>query len=160
MRDYKKWHNTAIINLCDIISKNNLHFLKSRTVTDILNELLCLIDAKEIFDARADILSELKNREALMSTGIGQGVALPHTGVKNIKNIYIKIGVSQSDVDWRSFDKKPVRIVIMILFPTQKREDYLNIIAKLSNTLKEDCMRKAIMECCHEKELIDVFFGK
>ena len=151
----KKKESNKAVRLSDIIKKDNFHFINSTSVSDVISDLLSYINSKKITDDFDNILKKLMRRENLMSTGLGQGVALPHIGLKHMENIFIEIGILKKEVDWNSFDKKPVRLVILILFSKKNRVDYLRIIGKLSGILKDENTRNEILECNNEQALMN-----
>ena len=154
MAKEKKKSNKSV-RLSEIIKKDNFHFINSTTVSDVISDLLGYINSIKTTVDFDSIFEKLMRRENLMSTGLGQGVALPHVGLKHMENIFIETGILKEEADWNSFDKKPVRIVILILFSQKNRVDYLRIIGKLSGILKDKNTRKAILECNNEQDLMD-----
>jgi len=96
-------------------------------------------DRKELFTA-------IMEREKKLSTGIGNGIAVPHAGCKGITDIYGAIGVSKQGIDYGSLDNKPVHIVF--LFATSGKADenhlhILNLIFKLAESEAFALMKNA-----------------
>ncbi len=89
--------------------------LEARDKEGVLKELVDLLD---LSDENKEILLEaLKRREELGSTGIGKGIAIPHSRSTVVDNIYLVIGTSKEGVDFDSVDGKPVHIFFMLVAP-------------------------------------------
>lgn len=92
------------------------------------------------------VLSVLKGREQLGSTGIGGGVAIPHGKLPEMSRMLIVIGRSPSGIPFDAMDNSPVHIIFLLLAPNNFATSYLKILAKVSRLLKIRKLQKRIME--------------
>jgi len=110
-------------------------YLKSKNIDDVLKELVELISTDSKI-SKEEILKALKEREKIHSTGIGDGIAIPHARVKGLDKFYGALGISKEGVDFNSIDKKPVNIFFVLLSPENnnngKHIELLADIAKLA----------------------------
>ncbi|MDR1949509.1 MAG: PTS sugar transporter subunit IIA [Spirochaetaceae bacterium] len=86
-------------------------------------------------DARDDILSALREREAKMSTGIRQGIAIPHGKTNAVSEVCGVLGISKKGIEYEALDDKPVYLLFMILAPELEAEKHLRVLKRLAELL-------------------------
>jgi len=128
--------------------------LYSKTKKDVLKELVDCITKKELEIDGNDLLRVLLEREELGSTGIGDGIAIPHGKVKKIENLMVSFGRSLGGVDFQSMDGKPTHIIFLLIAPENSAGIHLKALARLSRLLKDSRFRKNIMEADSSQELL------
>lgn len=96
-------------------------------------------------------------REKIVSTGIGMGVAIPHAKLPTYDQFFIALGVLQKPVDWHALDGAPVRIVFMIGGPDDKQTEYLQILSSLTHAIKDDERRKKLLSMKQPSAIIELF---
>ena len=94
----------------------------------------------------SSILEILKQRESLGSTGIGDGVAIPHGKISDLNDIVIAFGRSIDGIPFDSLDGKPVHLLFLLLAPENSAGQHLKILAKISKMLKEPGFRKRLLK--------------
>jgi PTS system nitrogen regulatory IIA component len=92
------------------------------------------------------VLSVLKEREQLGSTGIGGGVAIPHGKLPELSHMLIVIGRSPAGIPFDAMDNRPVHIMFLLLAPNNSAIPYLKILAQISRLLKTQEVHQRIME--------------
>jgi len=97
------------------------------------------------------------NRERVISTGIGLGVAIPHAKVPDIRDFFICAGILSEGVDWDSIDEEPVRIIILIIGPDNQQNQYLQILAKVSKIIREAANREKLLNAQSIDQVLQVF---
>jgi PTS system fructose-specific IIC component/PTS system nitrogen regulatory IIA component len=85
---------------------------------------------------RAEVLKALREREAKMSTGIQDGIAIPHGKTQAVSNMFGILGVSKKGIDYDSLDGKPVHLVMMLLAPPVEAERHLHLLQRMANILR------------------------
>ena len=131
--------------------------LKSRNKEGSLNELVKLLHAQCPTVELSTICSLIKERELVGSTGVGNGVAIPHAKVRALDRILIALGRSQEGIQFDSIDNQPVHIIILILSPADRPETYLKTLAKVSRFLKKPEMRRQLKQAASAKRLVELF---
>ncbi len=110
-----------------------------------LDELVELIaTAPEVHDRDA-LWRAVHDREAIMSTGIGVGIAVPHAKLVSVADFILAVGVASKAIPWDSIDGKPVNIVVMIAGPDGRQEDYLRILSRVVLLLKNPKNREHLL---------------
>lgn len=118
----------------------------SNKVDAIMQMVNHLVDKGRLKDGRI-ILEALKTREKLGSTGIGKGVALPHSRSTVTGSLMLLMARSQEGIEYEAIDDKPVHLLFMILAPHQeKTSEYLPLLGKLVEVTKDATIRKKLLK--------------
>ena len=125
----------------DFITEKAIHAeLTSQTKQAVIEELVrSLADAGEIdADQSDDIIAAIMKREELGSTGIGRGVAVPHTKHPSATKLVGTVGVSEAGVDFESLDGEPVQLFFLLISPPDRPGDHLRALENISRQLRDD----------------------
>ena len=95
----------------------------------------------------------LLDREKLGSTGIGDGIAIPHGKLKGLDNLVISFGRSREGIDFDAIDGKPVHIFFLLMAPESSTGQHLKALAKISRMLKDQEFRSSLMSAKNADEL-------
>jgi nitrogen PTS system EIIA component len=108
---------------------------------------------------RADeILDVLKARERLATTGIGDGIAIPHGKIRGLPRVIAAIGVSRDGVPFDAVDGKDVHIFVGLLAPESGGAgDHLKLLARLSRLLRDAAFRERLLSISTAAEIIEAF---
>ncbi len=130
--------------------------LESETKEEVLKELTTLLTRKYPELKEDEIVNLLIEREKLGSTGIGNGVAIPHGKLKDGNHIYIAFGVSKKGIDFDAIDGKPVHIFALLLAPESQPAKHLQALAKISRILKKEEIRQKLLNSGSSEEFLKV----
>ncbi len=132
--------------------------LVSKDKKEVVWELVeLLIKAKEIkAKDKEKVVKTLLERESLGSTGIGQGIAIPHGKTDAVRHIIAAFGRSMQGIDYASLDRAPVHLFFLILAPADSVGDHLKALARISRLLKDKNFRRALQEAKDAGELINI----
>lgn len=141
----------------DLISPDDIITdLQASSKQDALTKLAeVLVRKNKALDTQA-ILSILLEREKMGSTGIGNGVAIPHGKLKGLDHVIISFGRSISGVPFDSVDGKPAHLLFLLLAPEESAGLYLRILAKLSRLLKNPLSREKLLEAHSAQEITGI----
>jgi fructose-specific phosphotransferase system IIA component len=104
-----------------------------------------------------EVKAALFEREALTSTGLGYGIALPHVKTDIVREICIAFGRSTKGIDFDALDGNPVHLFFLILAPTNKTEEYLKTLSSISALLKNDKIRSQLQAAKSADEIFKIF---
>lgn len=130
--------------------------LKGITKNAIFEEMVdhfCQATRKNV---KKDVLAALYEREALMSTGVLHGIAMPHGKTAAIDGIFGVLGVSRQGINYDAMDGKPVYLVFMIIAPPVKAEIHLHILQLVAKFMRNPSFYNGIINAQNEKEVYDV----
>lgn len=114
---------------------------------DALDQLVdCLAHSNAVTDATA-FRNAVHEREAVMSTGIGSGVAIPHVRIAAVAKPAVGIGLSREGISFNTLDDQPVNIMVLFAMPQGSQKDYLGLLAKVMLVLKEADFRDNLLAC-------------
>lgn len=146
--------------LSEMITKDRIVDLKTKTKQDVLKELVDVIAASPDVTDKNDFYISIMKREKIMSTGIGIGLAVPHVKIDSVKDFVMAIGRKKDGIDFDSLDGKPVYLVIMIGANTEQRDDYLKVLAKISLLLKNPEFREKMINAASPDEIVELLKDK
>ena len=115
-----------------IIPKENVINITSTEKQPALKELTSGLETLGLIKNANRYYAQIMHRESLENTGIGNRVAIPHARTDSIKDFHSIIGVCDTPIDYQSFDKKPVKYIILSLFPTAMSTRYLYLIGMIA----------------------------
>ena len=132
--------------------------LKAETKDGIIRELVgLLVKADAIKDKDVSKLVHiLLDREALGSTGIGQGVAIPHGKSDCVTKLVSAFGVSRAGVNFDSLDGEPVHLLFLLVAPEDSAGPHLKALARISRLLKDKHFRDSLRTARDEKTVVRI----
>ena len=130
--------------------------LKSTGKKDVLAELTeALINANPEL-SRDEVIRVLLERENLGSTGIGDGVAIPHGKLRNIEHQLIAFGLSRKGVDFDAMDGKPARLFFLLIAPEDSVGIHLKTLARISKLLKASHARDRLQAAGDRQQIYNI----
>jgi PTS system nitrogen regulatory IIA component len=143
-----------VMRLSEILAIDNiLPELKAKDKKGVLGELAEVIAR---YDANIDkemLLKVLIEREHLGSTGIGDGVAIPHGKLSSVKQPIVSFGRSKKGLDFDSMDGQPAFLFFLLLAPENSSGVHLQVLTKIARILKSSTFRKALMQVDSREEI-------
>lgn len=130
--------------------------LKGGSKNEVISELVDLASRSKLVKDGSELLKDILEREKLVTTGVGYGVAFPHAKSKAVKGIVIAFGRSKKGVDFDSMDRKPVHLFFLIAAPEDAIGAHLNVMARLSYLMKSEKNRDKLTKIKSPKELLEV----
>ncbi len=130
--------------------------LKAKTKDEVIRELARVVagNCEEI--APLELAKILLERESLGSTGIGEGVAIPHGKYPGIKFLTGALGRSTKGIDFQSMDGKPAHLFFLLVAPENSAGLHLKALARISRLLKTERFRKKIMDAGSQIEMVEI----
>ncbi len=130
--------------------------IKATDKNAVLMELTDAVIQVESSLDREEVLRVLQERERLGSTGIGEGVAIPHGKLKDLKDLLISFGRSREGVDFNSMDGKPAHLFFLLIAPEESVGVHLKTLARISKLLKNPAVRRRLLEAADGQELYNI----
>ena len=135
--------------------------LSAKTKDEAIKEMLDMFVQNGYIRNADPVLQMLRQRESLGSTGLGNGIAIPHGRTTAAPDVLIAFGKSEAGIEFDSMDGKPVHLVFMIIAPPHEVGNlYLPILGGLVTVLKEGKSRKKLLKCNGFEEFITVIKGE
>ena len=131
--------------------------IESQDKRDTLKEMVGLMEGCSQIEDLKLFLDDVYAREKLGSTGIGEGIALPHARSKGVKNLIISFGRSLHGVDFDALDANPAHLIFLIGTPKEDVGNYLKTLAQLSRLLKKEYLRKKLLLAESKEDILNIF---
>jgi PTS system nitrogen regulatory IIA component len=145
------------MKILDILDKKGIiPELRSRTKREVLEELTgALLNYKSTLNKEA-LVEVLLERERLGSTGIGDGIAIPHGKVQDLDELVLSFGRSSQGIEFDSMDGRLTHLFFLLIAPENSAGIHLRALAKISRLLKSSHFRQRLLEAGTEDELFQV----
>jgi len=142
------------ISLENIIPPERVKVLESTDKESALREMAALASqAPEVQDAER-LLEAIFEREEIMSTGIGLGIAIPHAKISAVTDFVVALGKAAKPIEFNSLDGVPVDFIVLIAGPDNQQERYLQLLARITLKLKDAGVRRSLREAQDINELL------
>jgi PTS system nitrogen regulatory IIA component len=120
--------------------------MAAETKDEALLELAAKVEERHPLLGRTEIFRVLQERERLGSTGIGDGVAIPHGKLKRAGDILLVFGRSEKGVDFDALDRRKAHIFFLLIAPEEAFGMHLKMLGRISRILKDPAVRKSLLE--------------
>lgn len=146
-----------MIKISNYLDEKLVFFLSAENRDETLCTLANNIDAQGTIQNKQAFYESLLERERVVSTGIGMGVAITHAKMGDYDHFFIAIGILSKGVEWNSLDNSLVRIIFMIGGPDDKQTEYLQILSALTLAIKDEEKRKKMLTLNSPQAIISLF---
>lgn len=134
-----------MIYLRDYIKTENiLFFTEQENKEKILEKMIDHLENSPLIIDKKKFRQAVFDRESLMSTGIGLGIAIPHVKIPAVKDIAICIGICRQGVEWNSLDGKPVHLIFLMAAHDDQHNVYLRLLSKIILVLRKQDRREKL----------------
>ncbi len=145
------------MKIVELLSTENISVdIKSENKEGVLSQLLdILIESKKVSSKEKDeLLKVLLEREALGSTAIGNGIAIPHVKSPLVKDLVAALGISKDGVDFDALDGEKVYILFLLISPADAAGPHLKALARISRLLKDKSFRAVLKDVSSKEEAL------
>ncbi len=129
--------------------------LEAKTKQEVISALVEVIEKENKIPEGVNILSSIIERESVDSTGLGNGLALPHAGIRDLNKIITAVARIPDGIDFVAQDRKPVFFSIMICYPPSQNSVYLSLAASISKVFHKKENIQTIMKQTTSKEIYE-----
>jgi fructose-specific phosphotransferase system IIA component len=131
--------------------------LRSRDKTGVIEELVqVLVDAGKIMD-RENVLGAIHKREAMGSTGLEFGIAVPHAKTEAVKEIIMSIGIAPQGIEFDAIDGKPSTLFFMILAAPDQSGPHIEALAEIAKLSKSKAVLSTLIAATSAEEVVEIF---
>ena len=134
--------------------------LKANSKQGVIEEMVDrLVAARKVSDRNA-VLAAILDRESKMSTGMQNGVAIPHGKTDSIKTLVAAVGLNKAGVPFDSLDGSPCTIFIMTISPTQRTGPHIQFLAEISRLISQPAEREKLLAARTHAEIYELLTGR
>lgn len=146
------------MGIADYLRSDLVLFLDVKSRNDAIMALIQRLNEKGVLENKEAFTHAIFEREKVVSTGIGLGVAIPHAKLSSFDEFFIAIGIMKNlGLDWNAIDGGPVKIIFMIGGPENRQTEYLQILSRLTMAIKDEKRRKKMLKANDSSEIITLF---
>jgi len=133
------------MHLSELLNARSVNVnLRSREKREVIAELVELLEKAHGFVSGGEILDRVLKRESMMSTGIGNGVAIPHGKARAVDRLVAACGVSRPGIEFGAGDGEPATLFILLVSPEDVGGPHVKVLANISRLLKEERVRETL----------------
>ena len=145
------------MKLLDILSeKSTVVGLEGETKEDIITELVDSLEVGDVISDRDRVLEAVLEREKIMSTGIGDGIAIPHGKSEAVIKLAAALGTQRRGVDFEALDGEPTYVFFLLVSPASVSGPHIKALARISRLLKNDDFKKRLVAASTTEEIVSV----
>jgi len=146
------------MKIADLLDKQTIvPDLTANTKEGVLRELVRVITRVEKQVDEEQLMKILLERENLGSTGIGDGVAIPHGKSKQVDRLLASFGRSRHGMNFEAMDGKPTHLFFLLIAPENSAGIHLKALANISRLMKDHLLRKRLLEVKSAEEIYSLF---
>lgn len=142
-----------------VVTYTDKSFIKRLEATDkfeALEELARVFEDTNICSNVDVLIRALKEREEIMSTGIGMGIAIPHAKVSAVKKMAFAIGISRKGINFDSLDGNPTKLVILVAAGEKQHKDYLRLLSNIIAILKNEKTKNMLIDADSPEDIMKI----
>jgi fructose-specific phosphotransferase system IIA component len=131
--------------------------LSGESKDDIIDAMINLVSASPKVLDKQKVREAIFEREKIMSTGVGNGFAIPHGKTDAVSDIVAAFAVTASPIDYQSLDEKPVRLVFLLVGKDNMVGPHIKLLSRISRLMNKEDFRKRLLDVKSPREIIEVF---
>ena len=148
----------VVMKLSDLIpDRHIISDLQGETKIEIIEELLERMKEENLVENFEAALNDILDREGYLSTGLENGLAIPHAKTDSSRELAIVFGLKKSGVSFESLDGKPAELIFLVLSPKDTSGPHIQALALITRNLKDARTREQIKKCKTAKEIAAIF---
>ncbi|MGE6754178.1 PTS fructose transporter subunit IIABC [Rossellomorea sp. NPDC071047] len=145
------------MRITELLTKDTIQLnISSASKTGVIDELVSVLDKSGKLEDPKEFKQAILNREAQSTTGIGEGIAIPHAKTSAVKTPAIAFGKSEQGVDYESLDGAPAHLFFMIAATEGANQTHLEALSRLSSMLMDSEVRKALVNASSKEEVLEI----
>lgn len=146
------------MNLFTLLDENNvIATLEAENKEQVINTLVDTLKSKVSRSVLEDIREGVFERESVMSTGVGKGLAIPHCKTRSVEDNYAAFARLKKPLDFDSIDGQPVSIIFLLVGPDSRHSHHIKLLSRISRLMNSASFRDKILEADSQEAILDAF---
>lgn len=146
------------MKISDILTENLVVTgLEGSSKDEIIDAMIELVASSPKVQDKTKVREAILEREKIMSTGVGNGFAIPHGKTDAVTDIVAAFAITAEPIDYQSLDEKPVRLVFLLVGKDSMVGPHIKLLSRISRLMNKEEFRKRLQETKTSKEVIDMF---
>ncbi len=131
--------------------------LKAKDKAEILERMIASLEDMVSNGELEEIREAVFERERIMSTGVGKGLAIPHGKASGINQTYAAFAILKEPVDYEAIDEEPVNMVFLLVGPQASNNLHIKMLSRISRLMNNSEFRERLRSCSTAEEIIEAF---
>jgi fructose-specific phosphotransferase system IIA component len=131
--------------------------LKGTSKNDIIDAMVDLVAVSPKVLDKEKVRTAILEREHIMSTGVGNGFAIPHGKTDAVTDIVAAFAITDEPIDYDSLDEKPVRLVFLLVGKDNLVGPHIKLLSRISRLMNKEEFRKRLLTVASPKEILEMF---
>jgi len=145
-----------VSSVTDYTDLRYIRKLEARDKFSAIEELARAFECTDLCSDIDSLVNALKEREEIMSTGIGAGIAIPHAKIASVKEMAFAVGISEKGIDFDSMDGHPVNLIILVIAGEKQHKDYLMLLSNIMAILKKEPVKERIIKSFTSEDILEI----
>lgn len=146
------------MKISDILTENLVATgLAGESKKEIIDAMISLVATSPKVMDREKVRKAIFEREEIMSTGVGNGFAIPHGKTDAVSDIVAAFAVTAEEIDYQSLDEKPVRLVFLLVGKDSMVGPHIKLLSRISRLMNKEEFRRRLLEVTSSREIIEMF---
>lgn len=149
---------TRILDIHDLLTSSTVKVgLPGATKEGVLNNLIDSLTGHPAVRDLEEVRTAIFERERMMSTGVGKGLALPHAKTSAVQESIAAFAATSWPIDFGSIDDHPVRLVFMLVGTESAKSEHIKILSRVSRLMNRDRFRARLLDAKSSEEILSIF---
>lgn len=146
------------MKISDILDESVVRVnLKGKSKDEVINEMIAIVNhSHKILDIEK-VREAIFEREKIMSTGVGNGFAIPHGKTDAVLDIVAAFAITEEPIDYESLDEQPVRLIFLLVGKDSMVGAHIKLLSRISRLMNKEDFRNKLLAAKTPKEVIDIF---
>jgi len=146
------------MKISDILTENLVATgLPGNTKNEVIDAMIDLVASSPKVTDKEKVRKAIFEREEIMSTGVGNGFAIPHGKTEAVTDIVAAFAVTGKPIDYQSLDEKPVRLVFLLVGKDNLVGPHIKLLSRISRLMNKEEFRRRLLDMKSPREILDAF---
>jgi fructose PTS system EIIBC or EIIC component len=146
------------MKISDILTENLVATgLPGNTKNEVIDAMIDLVASSPKVMDKEKVRKAIFEREEIMSTGVGNGFAIPHGKTEAVSDIVAAFAVTAQPIDYQSLDEKPVRLVFLLVGKDNLVGPHIKLLSRISRLMNKEEFRKRLLDLKSPREILEAF---
>jgi fructose-specific phosphotransferase system IIA component len=146
------------MKISDILTENLVATgLAGNTKNEIIDAMIDLVASSPKVTDKEKVRKAIFEREEIMSTGVGNGFAIPHGKTEAVADIVAAFAVTAKPIDYQSLDEKPVRLVFLLVGKDNLVGPHIKLLSRISRLMNKEEFRRRLLDLKSPREILEAF---
>ncbi len=149
---------TTAMRISDILDETVVRVnLKGKSKDEVISQMIAIVNNSPKVQDIEKVREAIFEREKIMSTGVGNGFAIPHGKTDAVLDIVAAFAITEEPIDYESLDEQPVRLIFLLVGKDSMVGPHIKLLSRISRLMNKVEFRSKLIEAKTPKEIIDIF---